>query len=367
MEAGQNGPKRKYRVAVVGGAGNWGARYMQAYSQHPDCELVALVDTADDRLREFSDYYGITGAYRTIDELLAADLPDIVSAILPVSVAHDVVIACAEAGVKVVSCEKPIAERLSKADRMVSVCAEKGVPFGCGTAMWEVPYLDEICRWVREGNIGELVSAAMPSGLVGQVSGTGCVALNFLRFLTGMEAEWAEGWTDPEDAAHTDEDCSAYGILGLSGGITCRITAPWDVREPRGVAVSLVGTEGRVWLYHGDAILVKGTGPDALPVRPDFIPLRREEKRRRSFQPRIESLLDAYGTATDPLCSGHDYRQVLEIAVALKLSAREDHRRVCLPLEDRGTLLNPRPWRLLGGDVAGWDEVGRTPRIFTEE
>ncbi len=86
-----------------------------------------------------------------------------------------------------------------------------------------------------------------------------------------------------------------------------------------------------------------------------------------SFQGRIESLMRSYENGGDPLCSGHDYRQVFEIAIALKLSARRGHKRVSLPLEDRDHILNPLPWRLLGGDVAGWDEVGRTPKIDKEE
>ncbi len=43
-------PTKKYRVAVVGGAGTWGRRYLRAYANHPDCEIIALVDRARDRV-----------------------------------------------------------------------------------------------------------------------------------------------------------------------------------------------------------------------------------------------------------------------------------------------------------------------------
>jgi predicted dehydrogenase len=355
--------ERKYRVAVVGGAGVWGARYLQGYSMHPRSEIVALVDTNRERRREFADHYGIKQDYDTVDDLLAEDVPDIVSASVPVGVAHNVVIACAEAGVRVVSCEKPLSDELSKADHMVSVCRERGVPFGCGTAMWEVHNLEEVCGWIREGNIGELTEASILSGLIGQVSGTGCVPLNFLRFITGMEVEWVEGWTDPEESAGTNEDCSAYGLLGLSGGITCKIPPPSVAAPVQGNTVSLIGTDGRVWLSRGKAILVRGTGVDALPITPEFMTPIPEGKSNKFFKGRIESLMRSCETGCDPPASGDDYRRVLEIAVALKLSAREGHRRIHLPLADRNHVLRPRPWRLLGGDIAGWDEVGRTPRI----
>ena len=155
--------KKKYRVAVVGGAGNWGTWYMRTYSRHPECEIIALVDTARERRKLFANYYGIERVYDRVEDLLSEDIPDIVSAPLPVSVAHGVVLTCVEAGVRVVSCEKPISENLAKVDEIVQVCREKGIPLGCGTAMWEVLYLKEICDWVQAGNIGELTAAASNS------------------------------------------------------------------------------------------------------------------------------------------------------------------------------------------------------------
>tara|TARA_B100000674_G_C37559583_1_gene786696 strand:- start:339 stop:605 length:267 start_codon:yes stop_codon:yes gene_type:complete len=57
-------------------------------------------------------------------------------------------------------------------------------------------------------------------------------------------------------------------------------------------------------------------------------------------------------------CSGHDYRQALEIALALKQSARSGHERVALPLVDRSLKIYPHDYRLRGGDVAGWGSIG---------
>ena len=119
-------PTKKYRVAVVGGAGTWGRFYLRAYANHPDCEIVALVDRARDRRGAFADRYGVKTVFDTVDELFAVEVPDIVSIILPVGHNSETVIACAEAGVKAVSCEKPIAVELSQADEMVRTCRERG-------------------------------------------------------------------------------------------------------------------------------------------------------------------------------------------------------------------------------------------------
>ena len=67
--------------------------------------------------------------------MLAREVPDVVSAILPVAHTHDVVIACAEAGVKVVSCEKPIDCDLARADETVPFAGADAVGGGFGSRM----------------------------------------------------------------------------------------------------------------------------------------------------------------------------------------------------------------------------------------
>ncbi len=354
--------EKKYRVAVVGGAGTWGRHYLRAYAEHPDCEVIALVDRARDRRQQFAQHYGVEAVYDTVDELLARDVPDIVSAILPVAYTHDAVIACAEAGVRVVSCEKPIAVELARADEMVRVCRERGTAFGCGTGHWNAPYLQETVEWIRAGNIGPLTAAAIPRGLVDEVAGGGCAELTQMRFLTDMEVEWVEGWTLPpkpgyrarEATLDTQVDCPAWGRLGLSGGIVCRICKP--PTEPKAVCQSAVtGENGQVWMTRPRPVLVQGKGAELTPVFPAFFDAPPPES---FFVPVIEQLMRAFDTGEECECSGRDYLQALEIAIALVQSAHCNHERMALPLKDRSLKIYPHPYRLYGGDEAGWESIG---------
>ncbi|MDE2742060.1 MAG: hypothetical protein OXI58_10750, partial [Gemmatimonadota bacterium] len=59
-----------------------------------------------------------------------------------------------------------------------------------------------------------------------------------------------------------------------------------------------------------------------------------------------------------PYSSGDDYRHSLEVAIALVRSAHQGHERVSLPFADRTLKLYPHPYRLRGGDVAGWQSIG---------
>ncbi len=350
----------KYRVAVIGGAGVWGRRYLKAYCSHPQCEIVALVDCAEDRREAFAQHYGVSGVFDSLDSLLRRELPDIVSISLPVSQSPAAVLRCAQAGVKVISCEKPIAVTLTEADAMVKVCREQDVALACGTAFWEVPYFLECVDWIQ-ANIGKLVEAAIPGGLPQEVSGGGCPQLVMLRRLAGMEVEWVQGWTVPPEAAHSDVDCTAYGRLGFSGSVVCEIPPP--AKQRSACSVSVRGENGSAWLTRPRPVLVQGRGLLSSPVCPSFFDTPPPEN---FMTPTIERLLEAFRTDGPAMCSGHDYRQALEIAIALKLSARHKHERIELPLEDRSLGIKPQPHRLLGGDAIGWENspYQRPPEVF---
>ncbi len=355
--------KRKYRVAVAGGAGFWGAFYLRAFTLNPDCEIIALVETSMERREKFAAEYNIPAIYDSVEDLLKVETPDIVSLVLPVSVTYGAVLACADAGVPVIACEKPLSESLEKADEMVEICRQKGLSFICGTALWEIMHLDKVRGWIDEGHIGEIKSASLFYGIAVYASGNGCVPLNFLRYSTGMEAKWVEGGkTWPPEAADTDEDCGVSGTIGLSGGITCIIPEP-DQLDPDKSGILLEGTKGHILVKGPKPQFTIGVGSTAKEVVPSFYDdIGDEEQFNWLFRKAVESMIRIREKGGEALCSGHDYRQVLEIAIAFKLSAKAGGKRIQLPLAERDHIIQPAAWRMVGGDIAGW--VGTcTPKI----
>ena len=153
---------KQYRVAVVGAAGTWGRYYTRAYAAHPNCTIVGLVDRARERRDAIARRYGVEKVYDDLDGLLAAEVPDIVSAVVPVGQNYPCVTTCARAGVRVVSCEKPISHQLHEADEMIRICREHGTLFGCAQAGWATPYMPEVVEWVRQGHIGRLTCGGDP-------------------------------------------------------------------------------------------------------------------------------------------------------------------------------------------------------------
>ena len=138
-----------------------------------------MVDVAP-RVSDFAERFGVPACYSTVEELLEDKdiaVPDIISAVVPVGQNAAVVAACAEAGVRVVSCEKPIHFSLEEADRLIALCKQKGTLFGCAQCHFSQPQLTEVFDWVTAGNIGEITAASIPSGFQNEISGGACPQL----------------------------------------------------------------------------------------------------------------------------------------------------------------------------------------------
>ena len=212
---------------------------------------------------------------------------------------------------------------------------------------WSHPLSTEVFDWVRDGNIGEVASAAIPSGLGNEVCGGGCPQLASIRLLTGMEVAWVEGWALPPEPTYdvvpvgadpAEADCAAFGRLGFANGAVCRIGAPPQastahplpadipedlLQEEAGQRppMSVTGTQGTAWLGQSP-VLIRGQ-PGDLDFGPLTPPFLAEEDwnprgvfapwtraRGDMFGPTVQRLIDSHRSGEEPLSSGHDYRQV---------------------------------------------------------
>ena len=102
-------------------------------------------------------------------------------------------------------------------------------------------------------------------------------------------------------------------------------------------------------------IVIKGTGPLAAPFYPRYL---FNDPAETLVAPAVARLVRAFENGGPIECSGEELRHVLEVAIALKQSAHDGHRRVELPIADRSARIFPHPHRLKGGDEVGWDARG---------
>ncbi len=346
-------PKKPYRVAIIG-CGGHGEYVARGYAAFPETEIVAIAEHNPERRKAVGERLGVKALYPDVHALLKDIVPDLAAIITPSSYYKEAVIACAEAGVKGLSTDKPMAAVLSDADEMVEVCRTRGVVYSGGTMQRAEHAVQEAAQRIRGGVYGNLEGACVHR-LGSEISGGGCQTISVLRLLADAEVAEVIAWADPVGGMAEDmltPDCDVgWNIRGrflLSNGIECPVFG----YSQGGLAVwnedTLISWD---W---GPPLVYQGFRPDGARRRidPQYQPAPWSEF-ASSLSGSVYSFLAAVEGRGEPWISGHDMRQALEIAIACMLSARKGSIAVKLPLEDRSLKLYPSPYRWVGGDVAG--------------
>jgi len=270
--------------------------------------------------------------------------------VLPGKYIKEAVIGSAQAGVKGVSTDKPIAACLADADEMVAVCEERGVVFAGGNLQRALGEVQEAAGWLRAGDYGELRGASVHSW-GGEISGGGCQHIAVLRLLAQAEVSEVIAWGKPEEVLKNESDpgliINAY--FHLSNGLACPVFG----EETPLHGVDVWTDEALVRWDWGTPKIFQGLDESGARIKVDrpFTPLQYPQFTYMGTS--ILSFLDVVENGGELAISGHDLRQSLEVAIAAKHSALWGSVPLKLPLEDRSLSLYPTDYRWLGGDVTG--------------
>ena len=153
----------KVRVGIVGagGVGGLGRRYNShagGYTRIDECELVAIADINEERLHQFGDEWEIAPEhpYNTAVEMYEKAGLDVVSVTTHNLYHHQPVIEAAEAGIKVVMVEKPIAISVEWARKMVDACDAAGSRLITEHTRRFLPHYQKMRKIIDDGLIGEV-------------------------------------------------------------------------------------------------------------------------------------------------------------------------------------------------------------------
>ncbi|MBN2145496.1 MAG: Gfo/Idh/MocA family oxidoreductase, partial [Candidatus Aureabacteria bacterium] len=131
-------PSTRYRAGIIGCGRIAGKLEDDPLREHPcthagiyssssKIELAACCCPDINRAAEFADKWKMPAWYVSSEEMFAKEKLDIVSICTPASFHADMTIQAAQAGVKAVFCEKPMALSLEEADRMLECCHKNRV------------------------------------------------------------------------------------------------------------------------------------------------------------------------------------------------------------------------------------------------
>jgi len=150
------------KVAVVG-MGPIGTIHGRVYADYEGCELVAVCDIDAGRAAAAADRFGVRG-FTSIDELLAASRPDIVSVatggVEYGSDHHLPAIAALEAGCDVLV-EKPISNEVAEARAIVAAADRYGRRLAVNLNHRFTPMAARARSWIDEGRLGPILFCNM--------------------------------------------------------------------------------------------------------------------------------------------------------------------------------------------------------------
>ncbi|GAB3815209.1 Gfo/Idh/MocA family oxidoreductase [Tessaracoccus terricola] len=112
------------RCAIVG-TGAISHAHARAIAVHPRARLVAVTDLSRDAAEAFASEHGAPAVHDSLDELLAAERPDVVHVCTPPAVHREQTLAAFAAGAHAVV-EKPPAPSLDELDEMRAAAAAAG-------------------------------------------------------------------------------------------------------------------------------------------------------------------------------------------------------------------------------------------------
>lgn len=221
-----------------------------AYRSLPEFDLAGVVDLDAGRARSFAEQFRLPVATDDLSRALAQVRPEIVSICVPYPRHCDVVLSVLASAhrPRVIFCEKPIADSLARAERMVRACDSAGVGLFVNNRRL-TPFYQRLRQLVAEDLEGEIIalSAWCSSGL----HAVGIHMLDLLQFLAGSpawvaaEAETAEVARLPYSANFVPGDPRVRALIGFERDVVATFvnTAQTDFTY---FEIEVLGRRGKI-------------------------------------------------------------------------------------------------------------------------
>lgn len=298
--------------------------HLEAYTKQPRIELVAGSSRDRGRRERFAARTGAR-TYADWQELLVQEKPEIVSIATYAPQHAEITVACAEAGVRAIYCEKPIATRLTDAERMVQACQDAGALLVINHQRRFHPNFRRLRDLLAAGDLGEVTSGFL-QWTSGRLGGVGTHVIDALCMVTGQQVRAVVGTLDltgrPDCRGTQFHDPGAWGMMELTNGIKVFVNAPDYGSIPLQLVIN--GSKGRATMM-GNAITL-----DYWDGRRDHWPnVGREPSSMDQAAQEIVDWLDGKGAFSYPAQAAVD---TLETILAFHTSHEQQGVWVSLPL-----------------------------------
>ena len=243
-----------YRSAILG-CGPRAACHIEAYLGIEEIKLVALCDMNEQRLQDYGSRFEVAGRYTDLEKMLAVEHPDILHVVTPPAIREQPIAAAANAGVKGVIVEKPLALSYRQVQHIQASVAKSGLKIVVNMQRRYFGSCQKLKEVLCSGRVGDI---QFVRGVTrGNILSMGPHIFDLLLYLL-------------DDAAPIDVWAAAYGMNGYDYGhpapanMLVQLTFPDSITayiedsadalgtpgEPefwQHLELDFWGTEGRAW------------------------------------------------------------------------------------------------------------------------
>jgi predicted dehydrogenase len=342
-----------YRVGIVGCSGISVGRspasplfgttpgsHAAACAEIPGCQVVAVCDLVPERMEaaveRWRDVWSDLRTYADHRELLRQEGIDLLCVATSDHAHADIVVDGAEAGVKGIFCEKPLATSVADADRMIAAVEANRVVMSVDhTRRWR-PIFHQARDLVRQGALGPLARiTATLGGPRAMMFRNGTHTLDMVCFFAEAAPAWVvaeledgyDGYAEYQgDGGHdprTDPAVSAY--IRFTNGARAHFDA--NKQAPAGSDWELVGPQGQ--------ILVNDTRLELWTLREGHLDgrlLPPAAYPQTGVRAGLEELLRVLEHGGQTTCDGREALKTVELLLGMLRSHTEGNVRVDLPL-----------------------------------
>lgn len=299
--------------------------HREALSNHPRVQLVAGSSRDAGRRERFAQCTKAR-TYADWQEMLVNETLDIVSVASFAPSHAELVVACAESGVRAIFCEKPIATRLADAERMIAACRASGSLLVVNHNRRFHPQFRELQRRIAGGGLGELTGVWLQWG-TGRLGNVGTHFIDAAMMLTGRLVRAVSATLDlsgrPDCRGSEFRDPGGWAMLRFDGGLMGHVHAPDNLTGP--AVIALQGTLGRACIGGGVAEIETWAGGRHVLATPS-------SEAGSSMDQAVSEIVGWLDNETPVCCSADGSLRTLEVIVACHASHAQQAMWVELPL-----------------------------------
>lgn len=197
----QNSQASGLRTAVVG-LGRMGIRHVQAL-QKLGMNICGVADSSADALMSAQSAYGIApqSCFNDANDMIARVGPEALVVATTAPTHARFVQAAAEAGVRYVLCEKPLATSLAEAEVMLQSCARAGTRLAVNHQMRYMPQYTRVKALIDSAALGPLASVLVAGSNFGLAMNASHY-FEMFRYVSGEPVLEIQAWLEEEQLAN---------------------------------------------------------------------------------------------------------------------------------------------------------------------